>query len=215
MLVVWAGDNMTSLALLDTELKVVSRSAIEMPREAFLLAGDRALLIGEKQAWTWQPDGHSPPAWKSPVELGGGLVAGSGQVLLFGTGPLVLGTGPPVDTIAQPCGLIAPFYARWAESLWRAPVATRGAGTPADHACRQALGGPADDGLGATLVAEIGRPDRGARDERFTLALATLAAIGTPWARTPLRTALETGRGAANIRATRLPRSPKPVAIPR
>ena len=204
VLVVWAGDNMTSLALLDAELKVVSRSAIEMPREAFLLAGNRALLIGEKQAWTWQADGHSPPAWKSPVELGGGLVAGSGQVLVFGTGPLVLGTGPPVDSIAQPCGLIAPFYARWAESLWRPPLPPDVPGRLLTDACRQAVGGPSDDGLGATLLAEISRPDRGARDERFTLALATLAAIGTPWVRTPLQTALATGRGAATIRGDAL-----------
>src|SRR6185295_6839408 len=93
------------------------------------------------------------------------------------TGPLVLGTGPPVDTIAQPCGLVAPFYARWAESLWRPPLPPEVPGYLLTDACRQAVGGPADDGLGATLVAEIGRPDRGARAERFTLALATLAAF--------------------------------------
>ena len=118
VLVVWAGDDMTSLALLDAELKVVSRSAIEMPREAFLLAGDRALLIVRSRRG--RGSRRSLPAG---LEIARGARrragGGFGQVLVFGTGPLVLGTGPPVDSIAQPCGLIAPFYARWAESLWR------------------------------------------------------------------------------------------------
>ena len=202
VLVHWAGVDEAHVALLDAELNLVSRSEIEIPRKAFLLAGDRALLIGEKKVWTWRPDGLRPTVWKSPAEIGGGIVAGSGQVLFFGAPPLVLGTGPPVDTSARPCRLFAPFYARWAES--RNPLPPELAGQLLTDACRQAVGGPADDGLGATLVAEIGRPDRGARDERFTLALATLAAIGTTWARTPLETALETGRGAAIMRGDAL-----------
>jgi hypothetical protein len=207
VLVVLTGLGSTRAALLDAELKIVSRAAIEIPRQAFLLADDRALLIGEKQAWTWHPNGQAGTDWKSPIELGEGLVAGSGQVLVFGAGPVVLGTGPPVDTVAQPCGLIVPFYARWAESLWRPALPPAVPGQLLTDACRQAVGGPADDGLGATLVAEIAGSDRadlGDRDRRFTLALATLAAIGTPWARTPLESALETGRGAADTRGAAL-----------
>ena len=210
VLVVWAGQNETRIAVLDDELRVGSRAAIEAPSQAFLLAGDRALLIGETHAWTWQADDLFATDWKSPVRLGEGLVAGSGQVLLFGSGapPLVLGTGPPVDTTARPCLLIAPFFARWARSLstqaWRLPLEPELPGRLLPGACRQVVGGPADDGLGAILIAELGRPDQPRGDEPFTLALAALAAIGTPWARAPLATALETGRGAANVRGDAL-----------
>ena len=70
-------------------------------------------------------------------------------------------------------------------------------------ACRQAVGGPADDGLGATLVGEIAAPIERPR-RALHAGAGDVAAIGTPWARTPLRTALETGRGAANTRGDAL-----------